>query len=97
MLGVGRQIMNVNILGELYRTVVRPALMYGAGTWMSKKPQENTLEVAEIRMLRRMSGATKLDRIRTEIIREREAPEVREIAKKAQERRVNWQDGTTGI
>ena len=41
--------MNVKIKGKVYRTVVRPALMYKAETWALKKALENKLEVAEIR------------------------------------------------
>ena len=37
--------MNVKIKGKVYRTVVRPALMYGAET--VKEAQENKLEVGE--------------------------------------------------
>ena len=29
--------------GKVYRTVVRPALMYGADTWALKKAKENKL------------------------------------------------------
>ena len=54
--------------GKVYKTVVRPAMMYGAETWAVKKAQEK-LDVAEMRMLRWMSGVTKLDRIRNERIR----------------------------
>ena len=43
--------------------------MYGAETWAVKKAQEKKLDVAEMRMLRWMSGVTKLDRIRNERIR----------------------------
>ena len=48
--------MNMKIKGKVHRTVVRPALMYGAETWALKKAQENKLEVAEMRMLRWMCG-----------------------------------------
>ena len=63
--------MNVKIKGKVYRTVVRPALMYGAETRALnlKKAQENKLEVAEMRMLRWMCGVTKLGKIRNERIR----------------------------
>ena len=61
--------MNMKIKGKVYRTVVRPALMYGAETWVLKKAQEKKLEVAEMRMLRWMCGVTKLDKIRNERIR----------------------------
>ena len=61
--------MNVKIKGPVYRTVVRPALIYGAETWALKKAQEKKLEVADMRMLRSMCGVTKLDKIRNERIR----------------------------
>ena len=38
--------------------------MYGADTWTVKKAQEKKLDVAEMRMLRWMSGVTEMDRIR---------------------------------
>ena len=43
---LGDRKMNVNIKGKVYRTVVRPALVYGAETWALKKAHENILEVA---------------------------------------------------
>ena len=39
--------MNVKINGKVYRTMVRPALMYGAETMTLKKAQESKLDVAE--------------------------------------------------
>ena len=80
--------MNMKIKGKVYRTVVRPALMYGAETWALKKSQEKKLEVAEMRMLRWMCGVTKLDKIRNERIRG--TTKVGEITKKVQERRLKW-------
>ena len=74
--------------GELYKTVIRPAMMYGAETWAVKKAQEKKLDVAEMRMLRWMSGVTKLDRFRNEIIRG--TTNVREISKKVQDSRLKW-------
>ena len=50
---------NVKIKGKVYRTVVRPALVYGAETWALEKAQENKFEVAEMRMLRWMCRVTK--------------------------------------
>ena len=57
--------------------------------WMTvKKAQEKKLDVAEMRMLRWMSGVTKLDRIRSERIRG--TTKVGEISKKVQESRLKW-------
>ena len=78
--------MNVKINGNVYRTVVRPALMYGAETWALKKAQKKKLEVAEMRMLRWMCGVTKLDKITNERIRG--TTKVGKITKKVQERRL---------
>ena len=56
--------LQVSCQGEVYKTVVRLAMMYGAETWAVKKTQQKKLDMAEMRMLRWMSGVTKLDRIR---------------------------------
>ncbi len=53
-----------------------------------KKAQEKKLDVAEMRMLRWMSGVTKLDRIRNEIIRW--TTKVGELSKKVQESMLKW-------
>ena len=54
---------------KVYRTVVRPALVNGAGTLALKKAQEKKVEVAEMRMLRWiMCGVMQLDEIRNERI-----------------------------
>ena len=79
---------SLRVKGKVYKTVVRPAMMYGAETWAMKKAHEKKLDVAEMRMLRWMSGVTKLDRIRNERIRG--TTKVGEISKKVQESRLKW-------
>ena len=37
--------------GKVYKTVVRPAMMYSAETWAVKKAQEKKLDVVEMRLL----------------------------------------------
>ena len=54
----------------------------------SQKAQEKKLDVAEMMMLRWMSGVTKLDRIRNERIRG--TTQVGEISKKMQESKLKW-------
>ena len=51
---------SLRVKGKVYKTGVRPAIMYGAETWALKKTQEKKLDMTEMRM----SGVTKLDRIR---------------------------------
>ena len=53
-----------------------------------KKAQERKLDVAEMRILRWMSGVSRLDRIRNERIRG--TTKVGEISKKVQESRLKW-------
>ena len=55
--------------GKVYKTVARPALMYGLETVALIKGQEKELEVAELKTLRFPLGVTKLDKIRNEFIR----------------------------
>ena len=74
--------------GKVHKTVVRPAMMYGAETWVVKKAQEKKLDVTEMRMLRWMSGVTKLDRIRNGRIRR--TTKVGEISQKVQGSRLKW-------
>ena len=79
---------SLRVKGKVYKTVVKPAMMYGAESWAVKKAQEKKLDVAEMMMLRWMSGVTKLDRIRNERIRG--TTKVGEISKKVQESRLKW-------
>ena len=53
--------MPVKLKGEVYKTVVTPALLYGAETWATTRGQEARLEVNEMRMLRWMCGVTRFE------------------------------------
>ena len=53
--------MPVKLKGKVYKTVVRPALSYGAETWATTRGKEARLEVNEMRMLRWMCGVTRRD------------------------------------
>ena len=41
---------SLRVMGKVYKTVVRPAMMYGAETWAVKKVHEKKWDVAEMRM-----------------------------------------------
>ncbi|KAK3548974.1 hypothetical protein QTP70_022652 [Hemibagrus guttatus] len=47
------QKISARIKGKVYRTVVRPAMLYGLETVSLRKRQESELEVAELKMLRK--------------------------------------------
>ena len=79
---------SARLKGKVYKTAVRPALLYGCETWPVKESHEKKANVAEMRMLRWMCGVTMKDKIRNEQIRG--TVKVIELSKKMQERRLNW-------
>jgi len=44
--------MPVAVKGKVYRTMVRPVLIYGSETWTLKRREEERLERTKMRMLR---------------------------------------------
>lgn len=76
------------VKGKVYKTVVRPAMLYGMETVALTKRQEAELEVAELRMLRFSLGVTRMDRIRNEYIRG--TAQVGRFGEKAREARLRW-------
>ena len=50
--------------GKLYKTVVRPALMYASECWTMYKAYESKICAAEMKMLRMSAGVTKMDHIK---------------------------------
>ncbi|KAK3538198.1 hypothetical protein QTP70_033122 [Hemibagrus guttatus] len=79
---------SARIKGKVYRTVVRPAMLYGLETVSLRKRQESELEVAELKMLRFSLGVTRLDRIRNEYIRG--TAHVGRLGDKVKEARLRW-------
>ena len=76
--------MPVKLNGKIYRTVVRPALLYGAETRSTTKTRERRLEVNKMRMC----GVTKTDQIRNEHVRG--SVKVAPVTKKITEKRLKW-------
>ena len=54
---------------KFYKFVARPSLLYGSETWVTTKRDMIRLEAAEMRFLRSVTGYTRLDKIRSEVIR----------------------------
>ena len=60
----------INLKDKVYKTVIKPTMIYGAECWAVRKKDENRLHVAEMRMLRWIRGKTRKDHVRNQIIPE---------------------------
>jgi hypothetical protein len=54
---------------KFYKVIAGPTLLYGSETWTTTKRDVNRLEAAEMCFLRSVKGYTRLDKIRSEVIR----------------------------
>ena len=59
----------MKLKSKLYKTVVRPAMVYGSECWAQRKQEEQRLHTTEMKMLRWSQGKTRKDRIKNEPIR----------------------------
>jgi len=55
---------------DIYKVVARPSLLYGSETWVTTERDMTGLEAAELRFIRSVTGYTRLDKIRSEDIRQ---------------------------
>jgi len=61
--------MPIAVKGKVYRTMIRPVLIYGSEAWTLRRREEERLERTEMRMLRCILGLTLEDRKRNDDIR----------------------------
>lgn len=80
--------MPVRVKGKVYKTAVRPAMIYGAQCWPLRKDQAQQLHVAEMRMLRWSAGVTLMDKVTNKYIRG--SLKVTPISDKLAETRLRW-------
>ena len=80
--------MPVKLKRMIYRTVVRPAMLCGAETWVTTQRHKARVEVNEMRMLRLMCRVTRKNKIRNEHIRG--TTKVAQASEKITERRLKW-------
>ena len=59
----------MKLKSKLYKTVVRPAVVYGSECWALRQQEEQRLHTTEMKMLRWSQGKTRKDRIKNETIR----------------------------
>ena len=72
----------------MFKTMVRPAMLYGMEAIAVTKAQEKKMEVAEMRMLRFSVGRTRMDRVRNDVIRT--TLKVGELNGKLRKTRLRW-------
>ncbi|XP_063370241.1 uncharacterized protein LOC134658486 [Cydia amplana] len=80
--------MPIRTKGKVYKTAVRPAMLYGAECWPVKETHVKKLHVAEMKMLRWSGGVTRIDKIRNEFIRG--SFKVTPVSEKLTETRLRW-------
>jgi hypothetical protein len=78
----------LKLKGKFYRTVIRPAMLYGAKCWPITRRHVQQLSVAEMRMLRWICSHPRRDQIRNNDIRER--LEVAPVEEKLMQHRLRW-------
>ena len=54
---------------KFYKVIARPSLLNDSETWVTTKRDMTCVEAAEMRFLRSVKGYTRLDKIRSEVIR----------------------------
>ena len=74
--------------GKFYRMTIRPAMLYGAERWSTKRRHVQQISVAEMRMLCWIYGHTRRDRVRNDDIRDR--LRVAPIEEKLVQHRLRW-------
>jgi len=79
---------------KFYKVVARPTLIYGRETWVTTKRDMTRLEAAEIRFLKSVKGYTRLDKIRSEVIRkELESSGIQDVKSRFKQKWINYLEG----
>ena len=61
--------LGMNVKKVLYEKMVMPNVMYGSEAWGMKVTERQKLNVFEMKCLRSMTGVSRLDRVRNEVVR----------------------------
>ena len=80
--------LSAKVKGKIFKTIVRPAMMYGLETVPLAKRQVAEMEVAQLKMLRMSFGVTRMDRIKNDYIRG--TAHVGRFEDKMREARLRW-------
>jgi len=70
--------------------VARSTVLYGSVTWVTTKRDMTRIEAAEMRFLRSVKGCTRLDKIRSEVLRkELEISGIQDVKSKYKQNWIN--------
>ena len=76
------------------KVAARPSLLYGSETWVTTKRDMTDREAAEMRFLKSVTGYTRLDKIRKEVIRkELEISGIQDVGLKYKQNWINHLEG----
>ena len=67
----GNRELSSEVKMTVYNAVVVPTLVYGCETWVLKDRDKMRLQAAEMKILRSVVGVTRLECMRSKVIRER--------------------------
>ena len=81
--------LGMNVKKVLYRKVVVPTVIYGSESWGMKVTKRQKLNVFEMKCLRSMTGVSRLDKVRNEIVRVRTGVR-RELAARVDMNVLRW-------
>ena len=74
----------------VFKAVAVPTLTYGCESWVLREREKSRLQAAEMRVLRKIAGVSRLDHIRNEMVRER--LRVEPVLKKVERMRECWKE-----
>ena len=81
--------LGMNVKKVLYEKVVVPTVMYDSESWGMKVTERQKLNVFEMKCLRSMTGVSRLDRVRNEVVRARTGVR-RELAARVDMNVLRW-------
>ena len=82
--------LSARVKGKMYKSIVRPAMLYGMETVAVTERQVGKMEVAELKMVRWALGVTRKDKIRNECVRG--TAKIAKLGNKLQNTRLRWYD-----
>ena len=80
--------LSAKVKGKIYKSVVRPAMLYGMETVAVTERQMGKMEIAELKMVRWALGLTRKDKIRNEYVRG--TAKIAKLGEKLRNVRLRW-------